>query len=253
MAAPGVPESMLALLPPPATLLAGLPPEGQEVYCIRHAHPFDYTASFGSQRRQTVYGSHASEVRLSELGLRQAMEARDFWGNHGPCPAVVVASPLKRARDTAEIVIIENYMVLPPPLVLDDRLEDNRLGTKWLNIPRAYWTKHREELWRMQLCSDGLHGEPENPYQTQARAVQALFDHLSRQPGKRMVFVSHGDVICFIFQYLECEPIMNLVGYHDRRAVDKCTIWRLVLHPDRPVEISLVFKPTKEGLVYQPD
>ena len=242
MASPSVPELMLHLLPPVEEMLKVVPSSGIVAYFARHAQPHDYTIG---TRLKKVYGTHARQVWLSDVGIEQAMLARDYACDHIGRVGTVVCSTLPRAIQTARI-ITGYYIVKPPPFIEDARLEDIRLGP-WLDVPRKDWDENRELYWHEQLESLGLEaGGPENPYQTQQRMVESIFEYIRQHSGERpLLFVSHGDPLSFFFQYLEGAPIMNLVGYRSCRDVGKCTIWQVRLFPDRPVEISEMFRPPK--------
>ena len=246
-----VSDFMLGLLPRAEELLKELGLEDFEFFVMRHAAVLDITVGAGHEYRQTVYGAHAPGVRLSPVGTEQAREFKYYWANNLDCPDVVVCSELHRARDTAEISIMDNFLVLPPTLILSSALVDNLLGTKWLDIPRRDWTKRRLKYWQEQLNSEGLHSQPENPYQTQNRVVREVLRYLVEYRNSKIVFVSHGDPICFLFQYLLEEEIMNLVEYHSIRAVDKCTLWK-VCRQNGTTMVELLFKPSIESFAYPP-
>lgn len=233
---------ILRQVSPVEEMLKLMPESGRVVYIARHATPYDYTTG---SRLQKVYGNHAREVYLSNEGIEEAYMGRDFICRELGRMRVVIHSPLPRAEQTAKI-LMGYYVVNPPVFVPDRRLEDIRLGS-WLDVPRQDWTENRSLYWEEQLKSPGLDGRnPENPYQTEQRVVESFFDHLQRYSAEQsMLFVFHGDPICFLFQYLLKEEIMNLVGYREREGgknVDKCTIWRVELSP-KSVKIDLMFAP----------
>ena len=248
MARPSVPELMLGLLLPLGEMLKRMPPVGAEVYVVRHAEPYDYTSGFSVPK---VYGNHARQVWLTTKGIEQAYAGRDFFCEKIGRMGTVVHSPLWRAFQTAAI-LMDYYFVEPPPFISDKRLDDIRLGP-WLDVPRKDWTDHRSLYWRNQLESYGLNaGGPENPYQTQQRVVESFFDNIQQHSAEQpILFVFHGDPICFLFQYLLGHELLHLVDYRvvvdgEKHKVDKCTIWRVRLSSDgeQPAEIRPLFNPS---------
>ncbi|OGB75017.1 hypothetical protein A2810_03330 [candidate division Kazan bacterium RIFCSPHIGHO2_01_FULL_49_10] len=238
-----VPESLRHLLPPVGKLLETVP-SPQMVYIVRHATPHDYTTG---SRLQKVYGTHARQVWLSSEGIDEANCGRDYICREVGRVRAVIHSPLPRAKQTADI-LMGYYIVNPPSFISDVRLEDIRLGP-WLDIPRQDWSKYRSLYWEEQLKSHGRDGEPENPCQTQQRVVESFFEHIQKDSnGLPLLFVFHGDPICFLFQYLLSHDLMHLVDYRvmsdgESQLVGKCTIWQVRLSLDRPVEIKLMFNP----------
>lgn len=244
----GVPEEMLGLLPPLAEMMKKVPPSSARVILARHADPYDYTAG---RRVPKVYGNHARQVWLTTKGIEQAYAGRDFFCSEIGRPSKVIHSPLPRAWQTA-MILMSDFFVGPPPFVSDDDIDDIRLGP-WLDVPRKDWTSHRTEVYfQLQLRSLGLNeGGPENPFQTQSRLVCSFFNHVEQHnSGLPLLIVSHGDPLCFLFQYLRGDEIMHLVDYRIMsrgkfRKVDKCTIWEVRLLPDSesPAEVNFLFDP----------
>jgi broad specificity phosphatase PhoE len=106
-------------------------------------------------------------------------------------PEIVVSSPLNRAKQSAEIIAAGIGGI---PVTIDEQLCEVRYG-RW------------EGMVYDQLIDDPdyirYRGKPldiptpggETMYQVQARGVESVQRAIAAHPGKRILFVSHGDII----------------------------------------------------------
>ncbi len=130
-----------------------------------------------------------SAVELDRAGRAQVESAIPFARRLGP--GLVVSSPLVRTRQSAEIIAAGVGGVA----VIDDPdLEEVRYG-RWEGmrfeelIMDAEYLRYRER----PLTTPTPGGETMG--QVRERGVRAVRRALEANPGKRILFVSHGDVI----------------------------------------------------------
>src|SRR5581483_4619052 len=128
-------------------------------------------------------------VELDEDGRRQVESAVPLA--RALAPELIVSSPLVRARQSAEIIA--------SGLGVSDIVEDPRLSEveygRWEGmvyddlVKDAHYVHYRERP--LEEPTPG----GETMYQVQARGVESIRHTLAANPGKRVLFVSHGDII----------------------------------------------------------
>jgi phosphoserine phosphatase len=128
-------------------------------------------------------------VRLSDEGRIQiraaAMLAKAFR------PELIVTSPLVRARESASILAAELEGVT---VLEDERLQEVRYG-HWEGmtydklLQDEHYRRYREEP--LELPTPG----GEKISEVQQRGVAALTETVAANHGKRILFMSHGDII----------------------------------------------------------
>jgi broad specificity phosphatase PhoE len=170
----------------------------------------------------------AQDVPLSPLGVRQAEALRGAVGRGRL--AHVYASPLERARRTAEIVRGD----LDLPLTVLDDLRELSLG-EWEGCtveeirarpgdPYTRWVR------------DPVEGQPpggEPLAEVQARALQAVARIASAHPnGEAVLIVSHGGVISALLAHWLGLPLSSIW----RIAVANCSLSEI--RPPRVVSVN---------------
>ncbi|MFM8320326.1 MAG: histidine phosphatase family protein [Chloroflexota bacterium] len=147
-----------------------------------------------------------SDYPLSETGKRQARAVGRRWKDEGMCFDAIIASPLTRARHTAEIVA----ETLGSPLVQDDdwmeRNNGRLAGLRPDEIAERYPNAGFVHLYQ----AVGETGESQwELYLRAGRAVQALID----RPAGRYLVVSHGGILNLaMYAILGIVPHANLNG-----------------------------------------
>jgi probable phosphomutase (TIGR03848 family) len=167
------------------------------------------------------------DLGLDDVGLTQA---RTLAARLAAIPlAAVVTGPLRRCRETADILVAHR----PPAITVDDRLTECDYGD-WAGRPLRELS--RERLWRTVQAHPSAVTFPggEALRAVQTRAVGAVREHdalLADAAGLRAIWlaVSHGDVIkCVmadalglhldLFQRLTVDPgSISAVRYADLR------------------------------------
>jgi broad specificity phosphatase PhoE len=133
-----------------------------------------------------------SDIPLNALGLSQADDAARLLA---PCPIdLVVASPLVRARKTAEIVNAQ----LRKPLEIDDGLKERNFGAlEGLIITEV---KAKLGLRPHERLVKHLPPDAEPWHETGERTVRVLTAWLDRHPGKTLLFVAHSGLFDALYE-----------------------------------------------------
>lgn len=207
----------------------------RKLLLMRHGDVYDNP---GGER--VLYGNLPG-FWLSQLGIRQCLAAGEFLRNHCKIDMAVV-SPLERTRQTAAIVIERNPA--DPSIVYEPLIRDIGVDPWQGQLPRKAWTDNRDEFWQMQTEQrlEGL----EHPDQIRQRMVTAFEKHAAEHPDKTILFVSHGDPICFLLQHYRQEKLEPLIHYH--LGVNKADIFQVDLEP--VTKVAKLFEPLEYGTVY---
>lgn len=129
-----------------------------------------------------------TDIELNEKGIEQAKEARKILENY-PID-MIVASPLKRARKTAEIINEAKNV----PIIFNEELEERGFGDFEGKIRKEI---HDEILDSEILANYGLNKEYKGveTIQSLCNRVWKLIDELKEDYAeKNILFVTHGGV-----------------------------------------------------------
>ena len=153
------------------------------------------------------------DYSLTEKGVIQATQtARHFRGKRIDS---IYASPLKRARETADIIGRELCL----PVVMVEEFREVQVGTLELQpVSKALWDVHDaivQDWWNGRPDSQFPDGE--NYHQLLARMQQGLKRVLHGQRNARTIIVGHGGIFTFTIKGICPE------ADHDR-------IWQTVTH-----------------------
>jgi broad specificity phosphatase PhoE len=124
-----------------------------------------------------------TDIPLNDIGLSQAHAAAAILAR---CPVdLIVASPLIRARTTAEIVAAQ----LGKPLFMDDELKERHFGAfEGLLVKEI---KAQFGLQPHERLVQHLPADAEQWHETCARTVRVIGQWLGRHPEQRLLFVAH--------------------------------------------------------------
>ncbi|MDX3522314.1 histidine phosphatase family protein [Streptomyces scabiei] len=145
-----------------------------------------------------------ADVPLSGRGRAQAV-ALGGWlagisagrggGDGGSGPDLVVCSPYARARQTWESMAGHPHVV-PPPLLVDERLRDRETGIFELHPPGAQRARSPEEADRRALVGDWSYRPPGGEALTDVvLRVRDFVGELDRVAGGRRVLLVAHDAI----------------------------------------------------------
>jgi probable phosphomutase (TIGR03848 family) len=184
-----------------------------------------------SANREGILAGWTPGVQLDEKGVEQAIEA---CARLAPLPiAGVVASPLERTVETAELIVGERDL----DIALDPRIGECHYGD-WTGRPLKDLVK--DPLWKVVQSQPsaavfpGVDGE--SLRDMAHRAIDSVH-HWNEQfgPNGMYVMVSHGDVIKAI--------VSNALGTHldlfQRVQIDPCSISVIEYTPSRPFAIHV--------------
>jgi broad specificity phosphatase PhoE len=154
-----------------------------------------------------------TDIPLNEFGLQQAQEAARVLSG---CPVdLIVASPLLRARRTAEIVAAR----CGKPLVFDDELKERHFGAfeglVVSEVKAKFGLQSHERLVRH------LPPDAEQWHETRARAARVFSKWLTERAGHSLLFVTHAGLFDALHEALlgaRVEP--KHVPYHWRYEKD---------------------------------
>jgi broad specificity phosphatase PhoE len=135
-----------------------------------------------------------TDIPLNAAGLAQAANAADVLANWSV--DLIVASPLLRARRTAEIVA-ERFNKTP---VFDDDLMERQFGRfegLIVNDVKASFGLKPDERLTRHLPEDA-----EQWHETRERTLRVLRKWLSRDPDASILFVSHSGLFDALYEII---------------------------------------------------
>jgi probable phosphoglycerate mutase len=138
-----------------------------------------------------VWHGH-TDTPLTELGQHQARRLGAHFHHYLPAIDVIYASPLQRARITAEQIGAASGI----PVTLDPRLMEQGVGD-WEG--RSFQELRDELGFFSGLMRDPHHSAPggESRHQVTTRFVTAVEEFQRNHPGQNIVVVAHGVAIAF--------------------------------------------------------
>ena len=170
--------------------------------------------------QQKRYQGH-SDIRLNARGRGDAKRAANMVRAYGI--DILYASPLARARETAEI-IAGRIQKKPRP---DARIREISFG-RWEGRTAQQILKDRDPVFR-KWCRGIWVTPPDGESRAlfQRRVASFLRDCLRRHPGKKVAVVSHGGTIkMMIFELLKLRKISLWSIRVDPGSVSVLTVYR---------------------------
>jgi broad specificity phosphatase PhoE len=164
----------------------------------------------------------STDTPLSERGERQAERVAEHIAAERMPAAALYASPLQRARRTAEAIARSTGL----ELVLEEGIREYDLGS-WEGMTYSeLQTEHR--FWN-QIKEDpdfAPHGG-ESPSQVVTRFVEALHRIQDAHPNQRVIVVAHGGAYCMAFAHILDGDYSNW-----QHVMSNCAVSELVLRPE---------------------
>jgi broad specificity phosphatase PhoE len=166
----------------------------------------------GWNREGRVMGRHP--VELNENGRAQVAATARFAHTVGP--ELIVTSPLVRARQSAEIMAegLGGIEIVEEPDIAEV------LYGRWEGM--SYHELIEDPHYKTYRKAPTENPTPggETIRQVQARGVAAVMRVLTSYPGKRVLFVSHGDIVRTVL----CHFMGLDLAYFHRIRVDNATL-----------------------------
>ncbi len=161
-------------------------------------------------------------VELDERGIAQVKAGVPLARLLGP--QFILTSPLRRARQTAEIIAAGLGGI---EIVEDPQLEEVRYG-KWEGM--TYHDLVHDEDYMRYRQAPLEHRTPggETISDVQSRGREAVTRALERYPGRRLLFVSHGDIIRTVL----CSYMKLGLHYFHRIRVDNMSFSAIAVSGD---------------------
>lgn len=191
-----------------------------EIWLVRHAE--DLAASEGR------YGDEGLSARGRE-------QARALAAALGPVPfARCLCSPLRRARETAEIAIATRDV----PIAIERCLAEGEIGALAGLDRRTARETHPDDL-RLgasvvpRLRASGRTapgGETRDAFLLRVDAAARLIDGELERAGRPVLLISHGGLLDYLLQRLLGMPLRDEVPF----GFDHCGAVRLVRHREEP-------------------
>ena len=128
-------------------------------------------------------------IELDEAGRRQVESAIPLARELAP--TLIVSSPLARARQSAEIIA---HGVGIAEIIEDPRLSEVEYG-RWEGMVYDDLLRDAHYMHYRERPLDEPTPGGETMYHVQARGVDAVRHTIAANRGKRVLFVSHGDII----------------------------------------------------------
>lgn len=144
-----------------------------------------------------------TDIPLNELGKIQARQCGEFLSKETSWD-VIVSSPLKRARETADI--ISQYIEVPV-------IEKMEFIEKNFGVAEGMTAAERESAF-----VDKEYPGQENQESLRNRLMNGLQEIQKEYPEKKVILVAHGAVIHFILRLMSNESIVS----NDMRLFNAC-------------------------------
>ncbi len=134
-----------------------------------------------------------TDTPLTELGHHQARRLGDYFSNV-MAPHAVYASPLQRARDTAEAIACRFGLEVQT----DPRLQEFSLGD-WEGVRFESIVRELDTENRLHLDPDFTVPNGDSQTLVKERMVEALEEIVQRHSDENVVVVSHGVAMAIAF------------------------------------------------------
>jgi broad specificity phosphatase PhoE len=197
------------------TWFAGWPAPGlqlAELIAVRHGQSRSNELIIAANRegRAEVVGlpDRDADVPLSTRGEAEAAAFGRWVASLPPdeAPELVVASPYRRARDTAAAALAELAAAgRPVPALLDERLRDREIGIFTLMTEAAAVAAHPTEVARRKATGSFYYRAPggESHVDVALRLRSFLADLARIARGKRVLLVAHDSVVVLLRYVIE--------------------------------------------------
>ena len=162
-----------------------------------------------------------TDIELNEIGREQAQITGEQIKNENI--DLIITSPLKRAKETAEI-INKNFNA---PIIEDKRLMERGYGelegkTRTERKMLKEISDEIDEFWNYNKNLDTY--KVEKIQQFCDRVYEILDEIKEKYQNKKILIVTHGGTSVAIKCYFMKYPLENLVGNYDIKALKNCEV-----------------------------
>ncbi len=171
------------------------------------------------------------DVPLSPRGERQAHALGEWLGRQIAVlrPTVVLASPYKRARETAHLALQASGLETADiPFLIDERLREKEFGILDRLTPRGVLEKYPEQAQFRQALGKFYHRPPGGEsWCDVVLRLRSILDTLDREhEGERVLVVAH-QVVVLCFRYLLEHMTEDEILAIDRQGdIANCSVTR---------------------------
>jgi broad specificity phosphatase PhoE len=177
----------------------------------------------------------STDTALTPRGRRQAACLAEHLAQTRAEASALYASPLARARDTAEPIAARLGLVT----TLDPDLREYHLGA-WEGVTYAALAREHRLFERMLAEPDWQPGGGESARQVAERLARSLLAIAARHPGERAIVVSHGGALTLGLGWLldgslsAWRRVMSNCAVSDLRfdPAPSLVVWNDVAHLD---------------------
>lgn len=173
-------------------------------YLVRHGE--------GEQNVRRILSpmDNAEQFGLTETGLARVRQTAEELCAEGV--DVIIASPLRRTRETAQII----SDVTGIGIEYDERLRETDFGIWSGKSADDFWKKYPDPLLRIDGNTDD---RLEGFLSLRKRIGESLLDMYAKYAGKKIVIVSHGDPLEQCHGILTGENIaVTLSGWYPKKG-----------------------------------
>lgn len=162
-----------------------------------------------------------TDIELNDVGRRQAEETSKLIKDEKI--DLIITSPLKRAKETAEI-INKNFNVT---IIEDKRLMERNFG-KTEGLTKSIIRKMKEnnpeinDIWNYNKNIDFNGMETMHDFCN--RIYECLDEVIKRYKDKNILLVTHGGTSVPIRYYLMNKPLEKLINRDDIKRLNNCEI-----------------------------
>ncbi len=162
------------------------------LYLVRHGEAGNNVSHIGNALPEK------QKMHLTEKGKKQVEETAHFLTTKDI--DIIIASPLTRTRETAQIIAEKTKK----EVLIDDRLHETGMGIYNGKPIEKFFSRYPDM--RARITTDGKDGV-ESFIDMRGRLTQMLEDIKSIYAHKKIVLVSHGDVLDQLYGILKEESI----------------------------------------------
>lgn len=183
-------------------------------YLVRHGEAENNVNRIGNSLPEK------RKMHLTEKGINQVQVTALFLSTQGI--EIILASPLERTRETAGIISEKTGV----EVLIDDRLHETGLGIYNDGPIDKFFSKYPDM--KMRISSDPLDGT-ESTIDMRGRIESFLQDVKRMCAGKKVVIVSHGDVLDQLYGILKHEsPGQTLDDdWYPEKGSCKEVVWKI--------------------------
>ena len=164
-----------------------------------------------------------TDIELNEIGREQAQITGEQIKNENI--DLIITSPLKRAKETAEI-INKNFNA---PIIEDERLMERGYGelegkTRTERNMLKEFSEGKDEFWNYNKNIGDYNVEKITKFFD--RVYECLNETIEKYKDKKILLVTHGGTSVAIKCYFMKYPLENLIGRYDIKGLKNCEVAR---------------------------